>query len=206
MARRSTVVPDIVTDFSTYFESNAEVDAILAALGYSYFITALSLPQYEGALEWVVVLQDRLTRLIPQVGLSSEIARREFLIAPILTELALQHGIRVRSEFALEVSDQLRGSLDYLVEGQESLVVIEAKQGDLGRGFKQLAAELVAVDQWIDSSSPVLYGTVTLGDVWRFGHLDRTTKMVTQDINLYRVPTDLEDLARSLVAILNGDS
>ncbi|GAB4469818.1 MAG: hypothetical protein OHK0029_42530 [Armatimonadaceae bacterium] len=76
----------------------------------------------------------------------------------------------------------------------------------LGRGFKQLAAELVAVDQWTDSTAPVLYGTVTLGDVWRFGMLRRAEKTVTQDINLYRVPANLEDLVRFLVAILNGPS
>jgi hypothetical protein len=206
MQRRSDAVPEQVAGFSAYFESNAEVDAILNMLGYSFNVETLILPRYTGELNWVVSFQDRLTRLIPHVGLSSEIARREFLIAPVLMEIALRFDIRIRSEFAIDVSESLRGSLDYLVQGRESLVIIEAKQGDLSRGFKQLAAEMVAVDQWTESDTPTLYGAVTLGDAWRFGILDRQTKKLSQDINLYTVPTDLETLIRALVAMLDGES
>jgi len=47
-------------------------------------------------------------------------------------------------------------------------------------------------------------GAISLGEIWRFGILDRQAKQVTQDINWYRVPTDLEDLMAVLIAILSA--
>jgi|GEM_PF-3587930 len=44
-------------------------------------------------------------------------------------------------------------------------------QADLSRGFSQLAAELVALDQWIDSSQAEIIGAVTTGNIWQFGVL-----------------------------------
>jgi hypothetical protein len=49
-----------------------------------------------------------------------------------------------------------------------------------------------------------LFGAVSVGNIWQFGILHRQTKQVLQDINLFRVPADLEDLLRVLVAILEG--
>ncbi|MCU0571199.1 MAG: hypothetical protein MUF49_32115 [Oculatellaceae cyanobacterium Prado106] len=69
----------------------------------------------------------------------------------------------------------------------------------------QLAAELIALDAWIDSETPILYGAVTTGEDWRFGVLERTVKQVTQDITLYRVPENVEQLLRILVAIAQAD-
>nr|MDZ8163459.1 hypothetical protein [Nostoc sp. CmiSLP01]MDZ8287103.1 hypothetical protein [Nostoc sp. ChiSLP01] len=48
------------------------------------------------------------------------------------------------------------------------MLVIEAKQSDLGRGFTQLAVELIALDQWTRSETPILYGVVTTGEDWLF--------------------------------------
>ncbi|NJN30699.1 MAG: hypothetical protein HC824_09940 [Synechococcales cyanobacterium RM1_1_8] len=50
--------------------------------------------------------------------------------------------------------------------------------------------------------SEVLYGVVSTGNIWQFGQLDRAQKRITQDLNLYRLPTDLEDILRILVALL----
>jgi hypothetical protein len=81
--------------------------------------------------------------------------------------------------------------------------VIEAKNEDLERGFVQLAIELIALDQWIDSAQPILPGAISTGNIWQFGQLDRQSRVVTQDLDLYRVPVDLEDLSRVLVNILS---
>ncbi|NES20610.1 MAG: hypothetical protein F6K41_17185, partial [Symploca sp. SIO3E6] len=88
---------------------------------------------------------------------------------------------------------------------QHNLLVIEAKNADLARGFTQLAIELIALDQWTTSNEPLLYGAVSTGDVWQFGVLNRERKQIQQDLNLYRVPADLNDLFSSLVAILNNN-
>ena len=104
---------------------------------------------------------------------------------------------------ALKVDERLRGTLDYLVRARHSMLVIEAKDGDLKKGFTQLAVELVALDHWAeDSSEPRFYGAVSMGDIWKFGVLDRAEKRIVEDLNNYSVPRDLEEITEVLVAIL----
>ena len=81
-------------------------------------------------------------------------------------------------------------------------MIIEAKNADLARGFTQLAVELIALDQWTTSEEPVLYGAVSTGDVWQFGRFHRKQRRIDQDLNLYRVPADLDDLFQILVGLL----
>ena len=79
-------------------------------------------------------------------------------------------------------------------------IIIEAKNADLGKGFTQLAVELIALDRWLDTPVERLYGAVTTGDTWKFGLLDRTAKRIHKDINTYGVPNDLP----KVLAILFG--
>lgn len=60
----------------------------------------------------------------------------------------------------------------------------------------------MALDHWTESAIPSLYGAVSTGNIWQFGVLHRAEKRITQDLNLFRVPADLEDLLRILVAVL----
>jgi hypothetical protein len=87
-----------------------------------------------------------------------------------------------------------------------NLLVVEAKQEDLTNGFTQMAVQLIALDQWKKSTlveeQPELVGAVSTGTIWQFGVLHRQQKLVTQELTLYRVPTDLEPLMRILVAAL----
>ena len=123
-------------------------------------------------------------------------------MAPIITDLCHYTRSQLRIEYPLVVNDWLKGNLDYFVRTNNMFLVVEAKNDDLARGFTQLAAELIALDQWSNSEQSVLYGAVTTGDIWKFGQLHRAEKHIVQDINLYRVPADFEDLTRILVAIL----
>jgi hypothetical protein len=41
-----------------------------------------------------------------------------------------------------------------------------------------------------------------MGNIWQFGMLHRQTKQIVQYINSYRVPADLSDLLRTIIAIL----
>ena len=72
----------------------------------------------------------------------------------------------------------------------------------MNRGFTQLATELIALDQWIDSPQSEILGAVTTGNVWQFGLLDRPSKLICEGINLYRVPEELELITRILLAKL----
>ncbi len=189
--------------FADYFKLNVEVADVLDAFGYSFEVESCRLPRKDldpGELE---AARRRLEKVLPRLSLTSEVARREFLIAPVLTEVALRTEATIRVEFPLEVSDQLHGTLDYLVRAKHNLLVVEAKNAELERGFIQLAVELVALDRWAeDRSEARLWGAVTVGNVWQIGFLDRAEKKVTQDLNTYSVPTHLEEVVGILVAIL----
>jgi len=107
-------------------------------------------------------------------------------------------------EYPVRVSALLKGKLDYFLQRNNNLLIVEAKHEDLTRGFNQLAVELIALDQWLDDDPKPLYGSVTVGNAWQFGILDRLTKQITQDIRLYSIPTELETLLQILIAILEG--
>lgn len=66
-----------------------------------------------------------------------------------------------------------------------------------------LHIEMIALDQWIESDQVILQGAISTGNIWQFGQFDRETRQVTQDLDLYRVPADLEDLSRVLVKALS---
>jgi hypothetical protein len=60
-------------------------------------------------------------------------------------------------EYPIEINDRLGGSLNYLIRSNQDLIVVEAKKGDLDKGFNQLAAELIALDQYEEGSSAFGY-------------------------------------------------
>ena len=188
--------------FRSYCEMNAEPEDILSDLGYQLLTARLVLPKTATVLSWERELQARLERSLMVVTLTSEMARRETLVAPILLEVASHCQAQLRIEYPLNVSAWLKGNLDYLVRSTQSMVVIEAKKDDLTRGFTQLAAELIALAQLQELES--IYGAVTIGDAWRFGYLDAVNKTITQDIALYRIPDDLAQVMNVLVGILEG--
>jgi hypothetical protein len=188
--------------FRSYCEMTAEPEDILADLGYKLLTARLVLPRTTTVLSWEAELQARLERSLMVVTLTSETARRETLVAPILLEVAHHCHAQLRIEYPLSVSNWLKGNLDYLMRSTQSMVVIEAKKDDLTRGFTQLGAELIALAQSQELDS--VYGAVTIGDAWRFGHLDAVNKTITQDIALYRIPDDLSQVMGTLVGILEA--
>lgn len=188
--------------FSDYFKLNFAPQDILASFNVSLQRQALTLSAYTGPLDRLTDLKERIQESLPRLSLTSEMARREFLIAPVLTDLLHYTQATLNVEYPLHVSDQLKGSLDYLLQNDQTVIVIEAKNEDLERGFVQLAVELIALDQWIDSEQPVLRGAISTGNIWQFGQFDRQARHVIQDLNLYRVPADLDELLRILVKSL----
>lgn len=187
--------------FRSYFELPNDTDEIVRELGYQYLQERIQLPKSQSELHDLEGLKARLERVLPHVQLTSEIAKREVLVAPILTEVAAVCNQTLRFEYLLKVNNWLQGSLDYLIRAETQIVVVEAKRDDLTRGFTQLAAEMIALSMTEDAPEKI-YGAVTIGSFWVFGVLDKALKIVTQDIGGYRVPDDIEDLMRSLVGIL----
>jgi hypothetical protein len=189
--------------FSKFFELNAAVDKFVAEFGYQLKRTRLNLPQYARELDRLEDLQGRIEELLPYVELSSETARREIIVSKVVSDLVHYTKAQLRIEFPLKVTDQLQGYLDYLLESETRLLVIEAKKEDFSNGFVQLSAELIALDHAEDTpAQPYLVGSVTNGTLWQFGVLHRAEKVIEQGLDSYRVPDDLAPLMRILVKAL----
>lgn len=202
MPRSAIIQADQSYTFSDYFKLNFAPQDILAYFGVTLQRQSSTLPRYAGPLDRLSDLKARIEESLPRLSLTSEMARREFLIAPVLTDVLHYTQASLNVEYPVAVSHQLKGSLDYLLQSGNTFLVIEAKNEDLERGFVQLAIELIALDQWIDSDQNILQGAISTGNIWQFGQFDRQTRHVTQDLDLYRVPADLEDLLRILVHVL----
>jgi hypothetical protein len=200
---RRILKPDQSYTFHSYFTLKFSIADILRELDATYYQAPLNLPISPiGTISNIAELSDRIDRTRRQVSLESEMARREVLISPILLEVATSINARVNIEYSIDVSQYLKGELDYYLESTDQLLVVEAKKSDLSRGFVQLAAELIALDQWTDRTNPLLYGVVTTGDSWVFGCFDRVGRVITQDLKIYRVPEDLTQLVLILAGVL----
>jgi hypothetical protein len=204
MTRTPILKPGESYSFSKFFELSFDPEDILSELGYGLTRTALQIPQSSVSVPDPIPLQQSITQNLSFVDLTSETARREVIIAPILLELCRLTHSKLKIEYPIAVNDQLKGTLDYYLQSQQALLVVEAKNADLSRGFTQLAVELIALDQWTIVETPILYGAVTTGDIWKFGKLHRQERHIEQDINLYRVPADLGELMEILVGILTA--
>ncbi|MEG4489193.1 hypothetical protein [Microcoleus sp. D2_18a_B4] len=189
--------------FRSYFDLPYETDEILAEFDYSLSKGSLSLPKTTRHLDRLIELRDKIEDILPLVSLSSETARRESLVSPVLLDLIRYCQCQLRFEYTLNVNSWLKGSLDYLVKSNQELLVIEAKNDDMTRGFTQLAVQLIAMSHVEDQN--IFYGAVTMGDIWRFGKLDRNQHTIFQDTHLFTVPDDLDDLLKVMVGILDGD-
>lgn len=186
--------------FRSYFEMPHEVDQILREFGYRFTTDFLDMPKTKQSLASFDRLKQEIQASLKLTLLSSEAARREVIIAPILLAVARFCHCQIRLEYSLHVNQWLKGNLDYLLQSLRYFLVVEAKNEDLSRGFTQLATEMIALAQ--AEEQQIVYGAVTIGDGWRFGKLDQGVQLITQDILLYSVPTQLEQLLAILIGIL----
>lgn len=206
MSHPAILDPNQTYTFSKFFELNVDPEELFAELGVRLENQSLALPQVGQTPPFLPGLAARINRGLQLIDLTTEVARREMLIAPILFEVCSYANQKLKIEYAVNVGNWLRGTLDYLIPGEQQLLVIEAKQADLARGFVQLGTELIALDQWTNSTAPLIYGAVTTGDVWKFGYLERTSRILYRDINTYAVPANLELLVMILLGIITGEN
>ena len=185
--------------FSDYFNMSNPIEEIVGAFGYSYALEIIKLPKSElYNTETIESLKETYYKTLPKI--TFEIAKREFLIAPILLELVKTTESKINVEYPIDLDDKLSGVVDYLIRSKPELIVIEAKKGDLDKGFNQLSVEMIALDKYEECDLPNFYGVVTVGDIWKFAILQRQEKHITKDIHSYRIPEDIENV----FAILKG--
>ena len=199
---REIVLEDRPYTFSDYFNLNVDVEQLIGYFGYHFQIEALKLTKGKIDVAKTLEIQRDMEIGLPKISLNSEVARREFLIAPVLWELMKTTDAKLKVEYPLQVDDKLKGTLDYFIQSESKLLIVEAKNADPQRGFNQLATELIALDKWLEDDSRRIYGAVSLGNFWQFSILNRQEKRIVQDVNSYTVPTDIENLLQILVGIL----
>jgi hypothetical protein len=193
--------------FSDYFKLAYSTRDIIAEFGYQFKYEQLDLPQKIIVNPHFETLRNLYYKKLPHISLNSEMAKREFFISPLLLELLDYIDVDIDVEYMINVSEKLKGTIDYVVRSASSFIVIEAKNSELDKGFTQLAVELIAMDNYLENDAhELLYGAVTMGDMWRFGVLDRKNKIISKDIDAFLIPSDIEKFFAVLLGILEQEN
>ena len=189
--------------FNDYFYFNSPQEDIANEFGYQFETRPIEFVKKDTvAISDIKKLQTTFYENLPKITLTSERAKRDFMIAPLLWEIIRHIKAKIKVEYPIDIDEKLGGSLDYLVQSTQAIVIIEAKKGELEKGFNQLIVELIAMDKYQESTSTFLYGAVSIGELWRFGRLHCDTKQIVKDLHTYRVPEDLEDIFSIIAGIL----
>ncbi len=198
MVKHSILDPTASYSFSQYAALPFDTADILAEFGVTFQSTSLQLPEQQPLDP--TPLSHELAENLALVDPTSEIARRESLIFPVLKTVCKFIQSPLKIEYSIQVSNQLKGNVDYFIPAPQNVIIIEAKNADLAKGFTQLSVELIALDRWLETPVDCFYGAVTTGDTWKFGLFHRQQKLIQKDINTYGVPNDLA----KVIAILFG--
>jgi hypothetical protein len=158
-----------------------------------------------------------LEKLAPvALGLNSEKARSEFIIAPLLVETKLRVGPSVNVlpgvTFDVDKGQGLAGFCDYLIARSPEIyyiqgpiiAVVEAKKEDLIAGLGQCVAEMVAIrlfNEREDTPVPAVFGCVSSGSNWRFLKLEGSTLTIDRPEYYLR---DTAKILGILVSITRG--
>jgi hypothetical protein len=153
-------------------------------------------------------LVEYLAETLPlAVALTSEKAKSELLISPILVEVRkyLKREVSFFSgqDFTVDASVGLSGICDFLIsQSREQLeieapvvVIVEAKKAEINSGIGQCMAEMVAAQRFNQAAqNPIetIYGCVSSGLQWRF------LKLEGQQISIDMQDYSLEPLDRLL--------
>ncbi len=124
------------------------------------------------------------------LAVSTEKARSELIIAPLLMEARRQRGFAVSffsgTELSVDPGRGLNGFCDYLLslspvqtELEAPVVaVVEAKNENIRRGIPQCAASMYAsrlFNERREHPTAIVFGAVTTGSTWRFMRLRDAT-------------------------------
>lgn len=136
----------------------------------------------------------------------SEAAICEAIIYPILREVWKQFSetLFLWSHRSLSKKAKNSGIPDYIIAKRSPLgknvmdmpmlVMIEAKKDDFDEGWGQCVAQMHLAQQ-LSNHEFTIYGIVSNGDVWQFGHLENN--VLTQNLNYLNV-SDLQKLCNTL--------
>lgn len=184
-----------------------EAQDLAKEFGYSFERKWLNLPQYTGELNRSPQTQERIEEILPHVSLTSDRAKREILVSPIMRDLIYYTKANVRIEYPIKATEKLQGVLDYFIKSTQCAVITFAKGADTDLGMAQLIASLMALDRWLeDPPQTHLIGAVTTGRTWEFARLNRQSKHIEQGLEVYHFLKNFDALMRILVQILTSEN
>ena len=142
------------------------------------------------------LLRETLAESVPlALDVSTEKARSELIISPVLVEVRRQFGGRISLfsgvDFTVDAETGLSGVCDFLfslsplqlVVQAPVVAVVEAKNDNIKSGLGQCVAELLAAQRFNAQRGlelPHLYGVVTTGSAWKFLRLSGVDVVVDE--------------------------
>lgn len=148
------------------------------------------------------------------LGIGTEKARSEFLIAPVLAEVHRQRNREISlfsgTEFNVAPERGLTGYCDFLLSRSPMSLeirapvvsIVEAKKEDIPKGIPQCLAELVAAQIFNDRAErPIatLYGIITTGTEWKFLRLRGTDATIDADEYFLNQPEKIVGIILSML-------
>lgn len=125
--------PNETYTFRSYFLMKFAPADILQELGASLVRETINLPMASlSQFTRLADLRQRLEEGIARVSLTSEAARREVLIAPIVLEVAHITEATVNIEYPIEVDQYLRGELNYYIQSKHSVLLWKQSRFNTG--------------------------------------------------------------------------
>lgn len=128
---------------------------------------------------------------------SSEKARSEFIVAPILIELRKinnkQFSIYSGERLDVDQNKGLVGECDFILTKGEMkhtiqkpiFALVEAKKHDIDLGMGQCVAQMLGSQLFNQGEINTIYGCVTTGEVWQFLKLEK--KIIIIDTKRYYI-------------------
>jgi|SRR5579872_47673 len=167
-----------------------------------------------------VAISDLLRQVLEEsvpvaLEISTEKARSELIIAPVLMEVRRQFQPRISLfsgvEFNVDIEHGLRGVCDFLLSlsplqltvQAPVVAVVEAKNENMKAGISQCIAEMIAAQRFNQAKGNgigTVYGVVTTGSVWKFLRL--TDTVVGVDVTEYHI-REIEKIVGILVAVIS---
>jgi hypothetical protein len=149
------------------------------------------------------------------LSISTEKARSEMIIAPILIELKRMMGDRISlfsgTQFDVDSAKGLNGFCDYIISLSNQqfyiqapvAILFEAKNENIKGGLAQCIASMLAAQIFNDKKGntiDTIYGAVTTGNQWKFLKLHQNVAYI--DIKDYYIDR-LEDIISILLIMVD---
>ena len=176
--REDIILDTLIQQFSLYVASEINVFAQAASVTPS------------------ALLRETLTDSVPlALDISTEKARSEFIIAPVLAEVRRLGGGSISLfsgvDFTVDAEVGLGGMCDYLfslsplqlIVQAPVVTVVEAKNDNIKSGLGQCVAEMLAAQRFKAGRGlelAHLYGVVTTGSAWKFLRLSGSNVVVDE--------------------------